>query len=76
MPEVRVPTNAWDGDAECTVSMWFYPTGTLVAQGALLGELMVDKATVEVHAPAAGRFVIVVPLDGVAKKGAVLATVE
>lgn len=76
MHEVRVPADAWEGDAECSVSMWFYPQGQAVAQGVLLAELMLDKATIEVHAPAAGRLKIVVPLEGVAKKGDLLATLE
>jgi hypothetical protein len=36
MHDVRVPLDAWDGDAECSVSMWFYTQGQTVAQGVLL----------------------------------------
>jgi len=75
MPEVIVPNDGWEGDAPGAVSVWFYSDGQQVAQDSLLAEVMVEKATVEIHAPAAGRLHIRISADGLVHKGDVLATI-
>ncbi|HEY8706483.1 MAG TPA: lipoyl domain-containing protein [Burkholderiaceae bacterium] len=70
-----VPLDAWDGSTEASVSVWFFEDGQVVQPGVLLAELMVEKATVEICAPAGGRLHIRAPAESVVRKGDVLAMI-
>ena len=75
MHEVIVPRDLWEGDAEAVVSLWFFDDGQEIQPGALLAELMVEKATVEIHAPCAGKLAIRAPAESVVRKGDLLAVI-
>jgi pyruvate/2-oxoglutarate dehydrogenase complex dihydrolipoamide acyltransferase (E2) component len=74
--EVVVPSDVWEGDAEASVSVWFFEDGETVQNGALLGELMFEKTAVEVRAPGDGILRIKAPPEAVVHKGDVLALIE
>jgi pyruvate/2-oxoglutarate dehydrogenase complex dihydrolipoamide acyltransferase (E2) component len=63
-------------DAEGVLATWFVGDGDQVASGQLLGEVMVEKVSGEVLAPAAGRVRLLVAEDQTARQGAVIAQVE
>jgi pyruvate/2-oxoglutarate dehydrogenase complex dihydrolipoamide acyltransferase (E2) component len=76
MTDVIVPLDLWDTEDEGVLLTWVYSDGAIVQQGKLLAELMVEKAQLELEAPASGRLRILVPPDAVIKKGQVLARIE
>jgi pyruvate/2-oxoglutarate dehydrogenase complex dihydrolipoamide acyltransferase (E2) component len=75
--EVRFPELSKEQpDAEGVLATWFVNDGDQVASGQLLGEVMVDKASGDVLAPAAGRVRLLVAEEQAARQGTVIATVE
>jgi len=63
-------------DAEGVVATWFVSDGDQVASGQLLAEVMVEKVSGEVLAPAAGRVRLLVAEDQTARQGEVIARVD
>ena len=62
-------------EAEGVVSTWFVDDGGTVAAGQRLAEAMVDKASVEVPAPAAGVVHLLVAEEDAVTQGAVIAQI-
>ncbi len=62
--------------AEGVLATWFVSDGDQVASGQLLGEAMVDKASGDVVAPAAGRVRLLVGEDQTVRQGDVIARVD
>jgi pyruvate/2-oxoglutarate dehydrogenase complex dihydrolipoamide acyltransferase (E2) component len=62
--------------AEGVLSTWFVADGDEVADGQLIGEVMVDKVAGEVIAPTAGRVHLLIAEEAAAHQGEVIATVE
>ena len=76
MVDVVVPEDAWEGDAEGAVSVWFFEDGETVQAGALIAELAFEKVAVEVRAPVAGTLRIRAPAEALVRRGDVLAAIE
>jgi pyruvate/2-oxoglutarate dehydrogenase complex dihydrolipoamide acyltransferase (E2) component len=62
-------------DAEGVLATWFVSDGDRVASGQLLAEVMVEKVSGEVLAPAAGQVRLLVGEDQTARQGEVIARV-
>ncbi len=65
-----------DPIAEGVLATWFVSDGDQVANGQLLGEVMVDKVSGEVVAPAAGQVRLLVAEEQTARQGDVIARVD
>lgn len=78
MVDVVVPEGLWDvaKTPEGIVANWFARDGGTVQAGATIAELMVEKSSFEISAPAAGELHILVPKDGVVRPGAVIGRVD
>ncbi|MGE5291153.1 MAG: lipoyl domain-containing protein [Micromonosporaceae bacterium] len=63
-------------DAEGVVTTWFVGDGNPVAQGQLIAEVMVEKVSGDVHAPATGCVRLLVAEDQTARQGDVIARIE
>lgn len=63
-------------DAEGVLATWLVSDGDQVASGQLLGEVMVEKTSGEVVAPAAGRVRLLVAAEQTARQGEVIAQVD
>jgi pyruvate/2-oxoglutarate dehydrogenase complex dihydrolipoamide acyltransferase (E2) component len=63
-------------DAEGVLATWFVSDGDQVASGQLLGEVMVEKVSGDVLAPADGRVHLLVSEDQTARQGEVIARVD
>jgi pyruvate/2-oxoglutarate dehydrogenase complex dihydrolipoamide acyltransferase (E2) component len=75
--DVRFPQLSQEQpDAEGVLATWFVGDGDQVTSGQLLGEVMVEKVSGEVLAPAAGRVRLLVAEDQTARQGVVIARVE
>jgi pyruvate/2-oxoglutarate dehydrogenase complex dihydrolipoamide acyltransferase (E2) component len=74
--DVRFPQLSEEPDAEGVLATWFVSDGDQVTSGQLLGEVMVEKVSGEVLAPAAGRVRLLVAEDQAARQGVAIARVE
>jgi pyruvate/2-oxoglutarate dehydrogenase complex dihydrolipoamide acyltransferase (E2) component len=76
MTDITVPEDLWDTDDEGVIFSWVYADGALVEQGRLVAELTVEKAQLELTAPASGRLRILAQAETVVRKGAVIGRIE
>ena len=65
-----------DPAAEGVLSTWFVAEGDRVDGGQLLGEVMVDKVSGEVVAPAGGQVHLLVAEEEAARQGDVIARID
>lgn len=76
MTDVTVPLDLWDEDEKTgSIVLWLYPDGAQVSQGQLIAEILVEKVTLELEAPASGTLRIKVAPEVVVNKGDVVATI-
>jgi pyruvate/2-oxoglutarate dehydrogenase complex dihydrolipoamide acyltransferase (E2) component len=76
MTDITVPEDLWDTDDEGVIFSWVYGDGAIVEQGRLVAELTVEKAQLELNAPASGRLKILAPAETVVRKGTVIGKIE
>jgi pyruvate/2-oxoglutarate dehydrogenase complex dihydrolipoamide acyltransferase (E2) component len=76
MTDITVPEDLWETDDEGVIFAWVYADGALVERGKLIAELTVEKAQLELNAPASGRLRILVPAETVVRKGTVIGRIE
>lgn len=76
--DIMLPPDLWDvtTNPEGIIANWFFAEGANVRKGATVAEIMVEKTTFDIAAPADGRLKIVVAKDGVVKPGVVIGTVD
>lgn len=65
----------WEGDGPAVVAQWFFKSGDSVAQEDVVCELMQEKATIEVVAPAGGRLQVVAVVDAELSPGALIGSI-
>lgn len=75
MTDILIADNLWD-EGEAAISAWLYRDGDAVAAGVIVAELMVEKSTFEIVAPAAGTLRILVPAEAPVAKGQVVARID
>lgn len=78
MSDIRVPDGLWDTDKnpEGIIANWFYADGATISKGSVVAELMVEKSTYEIEAPADGVLTRTIAKDGVVQPGSVIGTVD
>ncbi len=76
MSAIVVPADLWDEGREAAISVWLYADGDRVEQGTVVAELMVEKTSHELTAPASGRLSILVPADEPVSKGQQIGKVD
>jgi pyruvate/2-oxoglutarate dehydrogenase complex dihydrolipoamide acyltransferase (E2) component len=74
--DVRVPPDLWGEDLEGALSLWLVENGDVVSTGDVLCEVMVEKVTLEVVSPAAGKITLLVQPDTPVSKGSVIARIS
>ena len=75
--DVKIPKDLWEDAAlEGVVLMWIYSDGAPVKQDDVLMEITVEKAQLEIKAPATGRLKIVAPPETIIHMGDVVGTIE
>jgi pyruvate/2-oxoglutarate dehydrogenase complex dihydrolipoamide acyltransferase (E2) component len=63
MTDIVVPAELWSDGGEAALATWFYADGDQVSEGAIIAEVMVEKATIEILAPADGVLSILLPAE-------------
>ncbi len=76
MSDVCVPMDAWDDDSHGAISNWLYPDGAAVTAGDVICEVMNEKVSTEIVAPASGVLKIIKPAEDTVSKGDILGRVE
>lgn len=75
MTDVHIPADLWNDDSQGAVSVWFFEAGDRVNQGDALCEVMVEKSTFEIAAPASGVLTIVAEVEEPVNRGALIARI-
>lgn len=60
---ILIPPDLWDDDSPGVISTWLFDDGDTVTEGAVVAELMNEKVSFEITAPATGRLAIEVPAE-------------
>ena len=74
--DIVVPAELWGESLEGVMLTWIYKDGASVQKDQVIGELMVEKAQLELHAPASGRLKILTPPETVIGRNHVLGRIE
>ncbi len=72
MTDIRIPPDLWEDDREGVIVSWLYLDGAVVEPGKVVVELAVEKAQMELVAPAAGRLTILAAADAIVTRGQVI----
>lgn len=72
MSDVIVPAGLWDDDSEGVISTWLYDNGAEIEEGAIIAEVMNEKISFDILAPASGQLEISVETEGVVKQGQII----
>ncbi|EHR77882.1 dihydrolipoyllysine succinyltransferase [Thermococcus litoralis DSM 5473] len=73
--EVKVPIVSQE-DKKGVINQWYKSDGDEVKEGEEIAEVMIEKVTVIVKAPASGKLRILVPENEEISQGQVIAVVE
>jgi pyruvate/2-oxoglutarate dehydrogenase complex dihydrolipoamide acyltransferase (E2) component len=76
MTDVIVPSGLWSEGDEAAISAWLYADGDTVAAGAVIAEIMVEKSSYELLAPASGTLQISVAAEIPVAAGDVVAGID
>lgn len=72
-----IPQDLWDeDDATGSTMIWLVDDGAQVSKGELIAEVLVEKLTMELEAPAAGTLRIQVEPESVVNKGDTVGIIE
>jgi pyruvate/2-oxoglutarate dehydrogenase complex dihydrolipoamide acyltransferase (E2) component len=76
MANLIVPLDLWDEDAEGALSLWLVEDGDTVAAGDVVCEVMAEKISFDVTAPAAGKITLLKEPETPVKRGDVIARID
>jgi pyruvate/2-oxoglutarate dehydrogenase complex dihydrolipoamide acyltransferase (E2) component len=74
--DIVVPQEMWGENLEGVVVTWIYQNGATVAKGQPIAEIMVEKAQLELVAPASGRLTILAVPETVIGRDHVVGRIE
>jgi pyruvate/2-oxoglutarate dehydrogenase complex dihydrolipoamide acyltransferase (E2) component len=74
--DIVVPREMWGENLEGVVVTWIYQNGATVAKGQPVAEIMVEKAQLELVAPASGRLTILAAPETVIGRDQVVGRIE
>lgn len=63
MTDITVPAGLWNDGDEAAISAWLYADGDAVSKGAVIAEIVVEKSSFELTAPASGTLHIAVAAE-------------
>lgn len=76
MSAITVPTDLWDDDSPGVITTWLFEDGDQVTEGAIVAEVMNEKVTFDIAAPAAGTLVIEAAAESEVLQGGTIGKVE
>ena len=72
MSDVTVPQGLWDDDSPGVISTWLFEDGDTVTQGDVLAEVMNEKISFDIAAPASGLLTITCAAETEVSQGQVI----
>jgi pyruvate/2-oxoglutarate dehydrogenase complex dihydrolipoamide acyltransferase (E2) component len=63
MTQIKVPEDLWEDDSTGVVSTWLFDEGDVVELGWAVAEVMNEKVSFQILAPASGRLRIKLPVE-------------
>lgn len=75
MTDVSIPAGLWNESDEAAISAWLYSDGDAVSEGSVIAEIMVEKSSFELVAPASGTLHILVGAEVPVRAGEVAARI-
>lgn len=76
MVPVAIPMDMWAEDMEGVISAWLFEDGDRIKEGDLIAEVMVEKTSYDLTAPASGVLRIEIAQDMSFRRGARVARIE
>jgi pyruvate/2-oxoglutarate dehydrogenase complex dihydrolipoamide acyltransferase (E2) component len=76
MSDIVAIDDVWGGETTAVLSRWLYRDGDLVEAGSTLCEIMVEKVSIEIAAPASGVLHILVAEETIIASGTKLGSVS
>lgn len=73
--DVRIPDDLGPEGQESSISAWFFADGDRVEEGDLIAEVMFEKSTNELLAPASGTLQILVAAEEPVGNGLIVARI-
>lgn len=74
--DVIIPTDLWgEDDPSGSTVIWLFDEGAAVQKGEVIAEILVEKVTLELEAPASGQLKRLVEGESVVNKGDRIATI-
>jgi pyruvate/2-oxoglutarate dehydrogenase complex dihydrolipoamide acyltransferase (E2) component len=75
--DIKIPADLWEGDDKTgSIVLWLYQSGAQVKQGAVICDVLVEKATIEFESPATGTLEILIQPEVAFAKGALIGKIE
>ena len=74
--DILVPADLWGDSTEGVVVTWIYQNGAIVTEGKPIAEIMVEKAQLEITAPASGKLTILAAPETVIGRDQVIGRIE
>ena len=76
MTTIQIPNDLWDDDSIGVISTWLFETGDMISQGDTVAEVMVEKTSFDIIAPASGKLIIGSAVESEVSLGDTIAKIE
>ncbi|MAW82834.1 MAG: biotin attachment protein [Parvularcula sp.] len=76
MIDVSIPQSWWEIEGDGVVASWLYESGDIVNEGDVIAEVMIEKSSFDLLAPASGELQIVAPVETTVSKGQIVARIK
>jgi pyruvate/2-oxoglutarate dehydrogenase complex dihydrolipoamide acyltransferase (E2) component len=73
--DIIITNDIVDAGSEPVIVTWYFDNGDEVEKDAILADIMVEKASLEIAAPCSGKLTIKIECETVLKEGDIIATI-
>jgi 2-oxoisovalerate dehydrogenase E2 component (dihydrolipoyl transacylase) len=74
--DITITKDIVEDDSEAVIVTWYFENGDEVEKDAVLADIMIEKASLELTAPCSGKLTIKMECEKVLSEGDVIATIE
>ena len=74
--DIIITNDIIEDGAEAVVAAWYFEDGDEVEKDAVLADIMIEKASLELTAPCSGKLTIKKEAEEIVKEGDVIGTIE
>jgi len=73
--DIIITNDIVEDGSEAVIVTWYFDDGDVVEKDAILADIMVEKASLELVAPCSGKLTIKIECEKVLKEGDIVATI-